>query len=55
MILVVSWQIRRKLGNPVFSRQIRPGIHGQPFQMVKFRTMIDAPGQMAACCQILNV
>ena len=39
---VVTWQIRRKLGTPVLFRQVRPGIHGRPFEMVKFRTMRDA-------------
>lgn len=42
VILVVAWQIRRKLGSPVFFRQTRPGLHGQPFQLIKFRTMRDA-------------
>lgn len=41
-LLFVIWQVRRKLGSPVFFRQIRPGLHGRPFQMVKFRTMTDA-------------
>lgn len=41
-IAVVAWQIRRKLGSPVFFRQSRPGLHGKPFQMIKFRTMRDA-------------
>lgn len=40
-LLFVIWQVRRKLGSPVFFRQIRPGLHGRPFQMVKFRTMTD--------------
>jgi lipopolysaccharide/colanic/teichoic acid biosynthesis glycosyltransferase len=31
-----------KLGRPIFFRQIRPGLYGRPFQMIKFRTMIDA-------------
>lgn len=31
-----------KLGKPVFFRQVRPGLHGQPFEMIKFRTMTDA-------------
>lgn len=43
-LLFVLWQIRRKLGSPVFFRQIRPGLHAQPFQMIKFRTMTDARG-----------
>lgn len=34
--------IRCKLGSPVLFRQVRPGLHGQPFMMVKFRTMTDA-------------
>ena len=42
VILLVFWQVRRKLGSPVFFRQTRPGKDGKPFQMVKFRTMLDA-------------
>tara|TARA_R110000796_G_scaffold54365_1_gene127178 strand:+ start:40171 stop:40770 length:600 start_codon:yes stop_codon:yes gene_type:complete len=41
-LLVISILIHRKLGSPVFFRQIRPGLHGKPFEMVKFRTMLDA-------------
>ena len=43
-LLFLIWQIRRKLGSPVFFRQTRPGLHGKPFKMVKFRTMTDARG-----------
>ena len=43
-LLFLTWEVRRKLGSPVFFRQTRPGRHGQPFQMVKFRTMTDAKG-----------
>ena len=43
-LLLLIALIRRKLGSPVFFRQIRPGLHGQPFEMVKFRTMTDACG-----------
>lgn len=39
---IVAWQIRDKLGSPVFFRQVRPGLNGQPFEMIKFRTMRDA-------------
>lgn len=38
----VAWLIRYKLGSPVFFRQTRPGFCGEPFQMIKFRTMLDA-------------
>ena len=41
-IAITAWQIRRKLGSPVLFRQTRPGLHGKPFQMIKFRTMRDA-------------
>ncbi len=41
-LIVLSWQVRRKLGSPIFFRQIRPGLNGRPFKMVKFRTMTDA-------------
>lgn len=44
LVLWVAWQIRRKLGSPVLFRQTRPGLHGKPFQMIKFRTMRDAVG-----------
>lgn len=43
-ILFLMWQVRRKLGSPIFFRQTRPGLYGQPFQMIKFRTMTDARG-----------
>lgn len=42
VLMFVAWQIRRKIGAPVFFRQLRPGRHGQPFDLVKFRTMRDA-------------
>lgn len=42
VIAIVAWQIRRKLGSPVLFRQIRPGLNGKPFEMIKFRTMRDA-------------
>ncbi|WP_394169173.1 sugar transferase [Saccharospirillum alexandrii] len=41
IILFLSWQVKRKLGSPVFFRQTRPGMDGKPFQMFKFRTMLD--------------
>lgn len=43
-LLFLIWQVRRKLGSPVFFRQPRPGRHGRPFHMVKFRTMNDERG-----------
>jgi lipopolysaccharide/colanic/teichoic acid biosynthesis glycosyltransferase len=42
LFALLALLIRFKLGSPVLFRQIRPGLHGEPFQMVKFRTMRDA-------------
>lgn len=42
VFVIVAWKIRRKMGSPVLFRQVRPGLHGEPFEMVKFRTMKDA-------------
>ena len=41
-LLILIVQVRGKLGSPVFFRQTRPGLHGKPFEMVKFRTMTDS-------------
>ena len=42
ILIVISMMIRRDMGSPVLFRQTRPGVHGKPFQMTKFRTMRDA-------------
>lgn len=42
VIVVVAWAIRKRLGSPVIFSQVRPGLNGKPFRMVKFRTMRDA-------------
>ncbi|MDN5843869.1 MAG: sugar transferase [Alcaligenaceae bacterium] len=40
-LLALIILVRFKLGSPVFFFQARPGLHGRPFQMIKFRTMCD--------------
>lgn len=42
LLVVLTLFVRIKLGAPILFRQQRPGLHGKPFIMVKFRTMIDA-------------
>jgi len=42
VLLVVALRVKRNLGSPIFFRQVRPGLHGRPFEMIKFRTMRDA-------------
>lgn len=41
ILLVVSLLVRKQLGTPVIFRQTRPGLHGKPFTIFKFRTMTD--------------
>lgn len=41
-ILMIAFAIRYQMGSPVIFNQTRPGLHGRPFQMVKFRTMREA-------------
>nr|WP_311203213.1 sugar transferase [Brachybacterium sp. p3-SID957] len=36
---VVAAAVRVKLGSPVLFRQRRPGLHGKPFELLKFRSM----------------
>ncbi|AVO40453.1 sugar transferase [Simplicispira suum] len=43
-LTVLTLLVRRKLGRPAFFRQVRPGLHSKPFEMVKFRTMTEARG-----------
>ena len=38
----VAYKVKKNLGSPVLFRQVRPGLHGKPFEMIKFRTMKDA-------------
>ena len=43
-LAVLAILIRRKLGSPVLFRQVRPGLGGRSFEMIKFRTMTDERG-----------
>ncbi|NNH38968.1 sugar transferase [Acinetobacter terrae] len=38
----VAYKVRKNLGSPILFRQVRPGLHGKPFEMIKFRSMKDA-------------
>ncbi len=42
LLVVVMLLVRINLGAPVFFRQRRPGIHGNLFTLIKFRTMTEA-------------
>lgn len=57
IIAVVAWKVRRNLGSPIFFRQVRPGLNGEPFEMIKFRTMkdgFDAEGQLLSDAERLT-
>ncbi len=43
-ILILALLVRCNFGSPIFFRQQRAGLHGKPFELVKFRTMIDIRG-----------
>ncbi|MFP3123375.1 sugar transferase [Ectobacillus funiculus] len=42
--IIVAIFVRIKLGSPIIFKQQRPGLHGKPFYLYKFRTMTDAKG-----------
>lgn len=42
VLAVVALMVRCRMGTPVLFRQVRPGLHGRAFEMIKFRTMRDA-------------
>ncbi len=41
LLLILALLVRQRLGSPVLFRQRRPGLHGRPFTLLKFRTMTD--------------
>ena len=41
MCLMIALFVKIKLGSPVIFTQLRPGLNGKIFNMVKFRTMTD--------------
>lgn len=41
VMAAVGVLVRSRLGSPVLFRQRRPGLHGEPFTLLKFRTMTD--------------
>src|SRR5690242_3591511 len=42
VLAAVGLAIRLRMGSPILFRQVRPGLHGAPFTLVKFRTMRPA-------------
>lgn len=47
LLLMIAVAVRYSMGSPVLFRQLRPGLAGRPFALVKFRTMretVDCDG-----------
>jgi lipopolysaccharide/colanic/teichoic acid biosynthesis glycosyltransferase len=44
ILAAVAIMVRLRMGSPVLFRQVRPGLNGKPFEMIKFRTMRDSVG-----------
>lgn len=42
LLLIVAVLVAINIGSPVLFRQRRPGLHGELFELIKFRTMRDA-------------
>lgn len=47
VLLFTALAVRVALGPGVLFTQQRPGLHGKPFNILKFRTMTDGPGSDA--------
>jgi len=41
LMLIIGFFVRMRIGTPVLFKQGRPGLHGRPFVIYKFRTMTD--------------
>jgi len=55
---LIALSIRLTLGSPVLFCQVRPGLHGKPFTIYKFRTMTgacDAQGDLLPDAQFARV
>jgi len=58
LLLALGILVRIRLGSPVLFQQVRPGLHGSPFKMLKFRTMTnerDVNGSLLPDAQRLPV
>lgn len=48
LLLLLLLLVRSRLGSPALFRQVRPGLHGRPFTMIKFRSMTDERDESGA-------
>lgn len=50
LLAIVALLVRIRLGSPIFFRQRRPGLHGKPFHLIKFRSMTDQRDSKGDLC-----
>ena len=56
-LILVFYLVHRRLGSPALFHQVRPGLKGKPFKMIKFRTMTnecDSDGHLLPDAQRLS-
>lgn len=49
VLVVLSMMVRASIGSPIVFTQVRPGMNGRPFKLIKLRTMtnaVDAAGKL---------
>lgn len=44
LMLAIAMLVAWRMGTPILFRQRRPGLHGRPFEVLKFRTMSEGMG-----------
>ena len=54
LMLVIALLVRLRLGSPVLFTQVRPGLLGRPFAIIKFRSMHDAHDHDGDPCPTSN-
>jgi len=57
IFLLIALLVRVKIGSPIFFIQLRPGLHGNAFSLIKFRTMnnsFSATGELLSDAERLT-
>jgi len=57
IFLLIALLVRVKIGSPIFFIQLRPGLHGKAFSVIKFRTMnnsFSATGELLSDAERLT-